>query len=103
MDLFRYQLDIEGREKILYLRNERKEEENERTKERQKGRKKERKKKERKKEKKKERKKERKNQSILRLKIKKVRGFPSLDTIYFNSVYLKLDLRHNFSLGLPGP
>ena len=45
----------------------------------------------------------RKNQSILRLKIKKVRGFPSLDTIYFNSVYLKLDLRHNFSLGLPGP
>ena len=46
MDLFRYQLDIEGREKILYLRNERKEEENERKKERQKGRKKERKKKE---------------------------------------------------------
>ena len=53
--------------------------------------------------KKRERKKERKNQSMLRLKIKKVRGFPSLDTIYFNSVYLKLDLRHNFSLGLPGP
>ena len=44
MDLFRYQLDIEGREKILYLRNERKEEENERKKERQKKRKKERKK-----------------------------------------------------------
>ena len=42
MDLFRYQLDIEGREKILYLRNERKEEENERKKERQKARKRER-------------------------------------------------------------
>ena len=101
MDLFRYQLDIEGRENIVF--KERKKGRRKRKKERKTERKKERKKEKKKERKKKRKKEERKNQSILRLKIKKVRGFPSLDTIYFNSVYLKLDLRHNFSLGLPGP